>query len=140
MCSKLNLGNHVFCRTFRMLCSIFLDQVLCHSKSMCLVFCLQKKCCTCFLFYFLSNYNLKDVSELPKSDTILAMTIENRMTKRNERYIIFITHLFFRFVFTFFRIQLFNSLLFSIKHFLLNEKKNLWILLRIIIEIQIIIR
>lgn len=86
-------------------------------------FCSQKKCCTCFLFYFLSNYNLKDVSELPNSDTVLAMTIENRTTKRNERYIIFIAHLFFRLLFTFFRIQLFNSLLFSIKDFFLNERK-----------------
>lgn len=99
--------------------------IKCHSKSMCLLFLLTKKCCTCFLFYFLSNYNLKDVSELPNSDTVLAMTIENRTTKRNERYIIFIAHLFFRLLFTFFRIQLFNSLLFSIEDFFLNEKKNL---------------
>lgn len=118
------MENHVFCRTFRMLCSIFFGSSAMPLKVHVLgVFAHKKKCCTCFLFYFLSNYNLKDVSELPNSDTVLAMTIENRTTKRNERFIIFIAHLFFRLLFTFFRIQLFNSLLFSIKDFFLNERK-----------------
>lgn len=108
-----NLENHVFCRTFRILCSIFFGSSAMPLKVHVLGVSAYKKCCTCFLFYFLSNYNLKDVSELPNSDTILSMTIENRMTKRNDGYIIFIAHLFFRLLFTFFRINCSTLLCYS---------------------------